>query len=277
MLNRRIIAPMLSKKFDEDYKAVMKSYIIEEQIELTKHLIRVVEFFQEYQKDNSKDPFKSWQKEERVLQEKYRDRFDSFKAKHFYKYFQYDIVITEKDICTLEEYNNMKPEEQVLSEKEINTFLGLCHKDLNNALDYLYLEPADYKIKKEKPMNKEGSVGDIPDKEITRSRQMLAIYYLLKAGFDIEHRKNSNVSDVAKLVHLLTGTKFRDLSNSEIYKKYKAVPNNKEGAELIKDLKFIRPYFAALEINKAVEMVNNDIEKTLQDIPLNERKKYRGE
>jgi hypothetical protein len=276
MLNRRMIAPMLAKKFDEDYKTVMQHYTIEEQIELTKHLINIVELFQEYQKDVTKDPFKSWQQEERILQEKYRDRLQPLKAKSFYKYFNYDIVITEKELFSPEEFNKMQPEEQVLTEKEIDTFLTLCHKDLNNALDYLYLEPADDKIKKEKPMNKEEAIGDMPDKEITRSRQMLTIYYLLKAGFDIEHRKNSNVSDVAKFIHLFTGTKFNGLSSSEIYKKYKAIPNHKEGTELIKDLKFIRPYFQSLEINKAVELINADIEKALKDIPLNERKKYRG-
>jgi hypothetical protein len=186
------------------------------------------------------------------------------------------MVLAEKDLYTANEYNKLPADEQGLTDKEIITFLLTCQKTLNNSLERLYMEEPTEKAQTIKPVSKEESLGDQPDKEITRSRQMLVVYYLLKAGFNIEHRKSSNVSDVAKFIHLMTGTKFNGLSNSDIYKKYKAIPFHKEGAMLIKDLKFIRPYFESLEINEAVKMINEDVEKALLDVPHAERKKYRG-
>ena len=275
MINRRTIPAILAKKFINDYDEVMKHYTVEQQIEITGHLLKVVEFMQEYQENNDNSLFKKWQKEELALAEKYKDTLKPYKAKSFQKYFEYDIILAEKDLYTAKEYNKLPADEQGLSDNEIGTFLLTCQKSLDNSLERLYLQEPHEKVQLSKPASTEESLGATSDKDITRSRQMLAIYYLLKAGFNIEHRKSSNVSDVAKFVHLMTGTKFNGLSNSEIYKKYKAIPSLKEGTELIKDLKFIRPYFESLEINEAVKMINADIEKALLDIPPAERKKYR--
>jgi len=271
MINRRTVPAILAKKFINDYDEVMKHYKAAQQIELTGHLLQVIELMQEYQEGNDDKLFKKWQKEELALAEKFKDTLKPYKAKSFQKYFQYDIILTEKDLYTAKEYNKLPADEQSLSDNEIKTFLLTCQKSLNNSLERIYLQEPSEKTQ----VSNEESFGETSDKDITRSRQMLAIYYLLKASFNIEHRKSSNVSDVAKFVHLLTGTKFNGLNNSEIYKKYKAIPSLKEGAELIKDLKFIRPYLESLEINEAVKMINADIEKALLDIPHAERKKYR--
>jgi hypothetical protein len=271
MINRRTVAAILAKKFINDYDEVMKHYTVEQQVELTGHLLQVIELMQEYQESNDDKLFKKLQKEEMALTAKYKGTLKPYKTKSFHKYFQYDIILAEKGLYTSEEYNKLPGDEQGLSENEIKSFLLTCQKSLNNSLERLYLQEPSGKTQ---PSTEESLNGQ-SDKDITRSRQMLAIYYLLKAGFNIEHRKSSNVSDVAKFVHLMTGTKYSGLSNSEIYKKYKAIPSLKEGAELVKDLKFIRPYFESLEINEAVKMINADIEKALLDIPHAERKKYR--
>ena len=275
MINRRTIAAILIKKFVNDYEEVMKHYGTVQQIELTAHLLKVIEYMQEFQESTDNNWFKKWQKVEMALTEKYKGALKPYKAKSFHKYFQYDIVLAEKDLYTSNEYNKLPADEQGLSANEIQTFLHNCQKILNNSLERIYLEEPSEKAQAIKSVSKEESLGEQQDKDITRSRQMLAMYYLLKAGFNIEHRKNSNVSDVAKFIHLMTGTKFNGLSNSEIYKKYKAIPSHKEGAALIKDLKFIRPYFESLEITEAVKMINEDVEKALLDVPHAERKKYR--
>jgi len=275
MINRRTAAALLAKKFVNDYDEVMKHYETVQQIELTGHVMKIIEFMQEYQKSKDDGLFKKWQREELVLAEKYKNTLKPYKAKSFHKYFQYDIVLTEQDLYTAKEYNKLPANEQGLSDNEIKTFLLTCQKSLNNSLERLYLQEPSEKTQVTKPISKEESLGDQPDKEMTRSRQMLTIYYLLKAVFYIEHRRSTNVSDIAKFVHLMTGIKFNGLNNSDIYKKYQTIPAHKEGAELIKDLRFIRPYFESLGINDAVKMIQTDIEKALLDIPHAERKKYR--
>lgn len=276
MINRNSVVPRLAKMLYDEYKDAMKHYDTEQKIELTEHLLEVIELLRTYQKTKDDTIYKEWGKKEDVLLKKYREKFKPYKIKFFHTYFEFERVALFKDLYTEDEYNSLPPGEQGLSELEINNYLNQVNNGLRASLDILYMEEPSKK-KAEKREVPETTIGDLPDKDITRSRQMLAIYYMLKAGFDIEHRKNSNISDVAKFVHLMTGTKFNGLTNSDIYKKYKGIPSHKEGAELIKDLKFIRPYFMALEIDKAVQMINADIEKALLDIPLSERKKYRGE
>ena len=277
MINRIALPAILAKKFINDYDAVMKHYNTEQQIELTKHLLDILELVKQYQENKNEKLYKDIQSKEKALVEKYKQSLKPYKAKAFYKFFQFDIVVAEKDIYSTAEYNKLPPDEQQLSDTEINTFLNICANILNSSLDRLYLDsPSDT----EKILNSQNSVqeeltADLPDKEITRSRHMLAIYYLLKGDFNIEHRSTHNVSDVAKFIHLLTGTKFSGLTNSEIYKKYKKIPSHKQGAELIKDLKFIRPYFESLQLKDAVALIDSEIQNALKEIPLSERKNYR--
>jgi hypothetical protein len=44
---------------------------------------------------------------------------------------------------------------------------------------------------------------------------------------------------------------------------------------LIADLKFIRSYFEELRIEKAVQLIDEEIQKTLKELPFASRKKYR--
>lgn len=272
MINRNSVVPRLVKMFLDNYKNVMKHYNNAERIEITEHLLEVLELLKNYQKTKDDNLYKEWQKKEDVLLKKYRDKLRPYKAKFFHSYFEFETIILTKELYTAEEYNSLPEEEQGLSEREIKNYLNQIGNGLRAELDSYYMEPTSTGEKKtpEKEL-----LGDQPDKDITRSRQLLAIYYMLKAGFNIEHRKNSNVSDVAKLIHLMTGTKFTTLNSSEIYKKYKDIPAHKKGAQLIKDLKFIKPYFESLDIKEAVRMIDEDINRALQDVPLTERKKYR--
>lgn len=263
MINRIQVTPILIKKFTDDYNGVMKQYNKKQQIELTEHLLKVMELMETYQRTKDENIYKEWQQKEKALAEKYRQALSPYKAKSFYKYFEYDIILAEKGLYTPEEYNRLLGEEQCLSDKEINTFLSICIKGLKDSLEQLYLNSP---LTKETESGKhttanEEPLGDTPDEEITRSRQLLTIYYLLKADFNIEHRTTHSVSDIAKLIHLLTGTKFTSLTHSEIYKMYKRIPGHKRRAELLQDLKFIRPYFESLELKAALELIDSDIKR----------------
>ena len=64
MINRRIAAAILAKKFVNDYDEVIKHYETDQQIELTVHLLKVIELMQEHQQSSDDNLFKKWQKEE---------------------------------------------------------------------------------------------------------------------------------------------------------------------------------------------------------------------
>ena len=118
---------------------------------------------------------------------------------------------------------------------------------------------------------------DEPDKGMTKARQLLAIYYFLKASLGIEGRDSSSISGIARFIHLLTGTKFTTVQNSDIYKKYLQMPNYKKDNQLITDLKFIRPYFVDLGLDSAVKMIDEEINRAINELPFGERKKYKND
>ena len=98
---------------------------------------------------------------------------------------------------------------------------------------------------------------------------------MLKAGWGIEHRDSHYVSAVARFAHLMTGTKITNIQNSDIYKKYSKMPNYKKDEHLIADLKFIRPYFEELHIEKAIQLIDDEIQRAIKELPTVARKKYR--
>jgi hypothetical protein len=52
------------------------------------------------------------------------------------------------------------------------------------------------------------------------------------------------------------------------------IPNYNKEEYLIKDLRFIRPYFEALHIQKALDLIDNEIETSIKELPLSKRKQY---
>ncbi|MGQ0828241.1 MAG: hypothetical protein ACT4ON_07590, partial [Bacteroidota bacterium] len=106
MIQRSSVAARLSQKFFDEYKAVMKHYTIEERIELTKYLQRV---FSLYIRGEEKDNEKAGEinKEHENLIKKYGKNFKYYHDGQLHHYFNFDIVLAEKEIYSLEEYNSM--------------------------------------------------------------------------------------------------------------------------------------------------------------------------
>lgn len=254
-------APLLARRFIRDYDAVVQQYALKQQLEITEHLLGVLDIFLHQEESDQNILYKRYQEREEALLKRYGKTLKPYMDKHFYKYFDFTMVLAEKDIYLQEEFNRLTAAEHSLTVNEINQFLHICHNSLYNAKTFLYLdmEPeATELIAKGTGLPEPAE----QDKDITKARQLLAIYYLLKVGFAIEHRDNNSVSAVTRLAHLLTGTKFTNLQNSDIYKKYSLIPYYKKGDQLIADLQFIRPSFAELNIHEAVRLIDEEINDT---------------
>lgn len=269
-------AAFLIQKFMRDYKTVMKGYEFGQKIELTKHLVLSLDLMFEYNKTGDEAFFNKYREAENALAEKYGRALTPYTQAQFYLYFHFDIVITEKDIYSPETFNTFSAEEQQLSQNEIVSFLRSVKNSLNNALNFLFSQKDVDFIPKFKSEPEAETLSDTEkDKSITKARQLLAIYYLLTSGLNIHAGTDVNTSDAANLVHLLTGTKFTSLQNSEIYKMYRKMPNYKKDAHLIEDLKFIRPYFLGLNMNTIVELIDTEIKTALAEVEYGKRNKLR--
>lgn len=271
MTPRHQIPALLAQLFSRSYSEMLKSYELDQQIELTEHLLQQIKIIKEYQKTQSEKIFSEYTEKETNLLKKYGKHLKPYSEQSFYKFFRFDIAIMEADFYTSKEYNELPYEQQNLSDEEIEHILQLYSNTLANSLHihlYLQKEP-EFELSQSKEIK-----GTEIDKDITEARQLLAIYYLLKTGFRIEHRENKNVSEIARFAHLMTGEKFTTLQKSNIYKKYQLIPNYNKGEYLIKDLQYIKPYFQELGLTKAVEEIDLEIQATIKDLPRIKRKKF---
>lgn len=273
-ISRLQIFNRLTMRFDEDYDQMIRQYDHRQKIELTEHLLQAVRYVDDYVRSGDADDWNKYANAETELLKKYRSDLQPYANAQFYKYFDFKRVLGHKNIIPLEILNAMKSaQEQSLSDEEINLFLSETKRLLSNALYFLYLsDTAD----QAQPVTLNDADNAAPDKEMTKARQLLAIYYFLKASLGIEGRDNNSVSGIARFIHLLTGTKFTTIQNSEIYKKYRQMPNYKSESKLIEDLQYIRPYFADLGLESAVTMVDEEIKRAIKELPFSERQQYRN-
>ncbi|MBW8683529.1 hypothetical protein [Chitinophaga rhizophila] len=252
---RNHVAAPLAQKFQHDYEAIMEHYTVLQQLEISEHLLSLVQLAR--QEGVHSDQFwYQYKAKDLALLKRYGKTLRPYVSKCFYAYFYYDTVLAQKEIYSSEIFNSLTGAEQFLSADEISQFLQLCQNMLEWAINFLYLQKEPEGLDVETvtaPATEE------PDKEATRYRQLLTLYYLLKAGFQTEHRDNGNISDVVRLAHLLTGVKFTSLQNSDIYKKYAKIPDHKAGTQLLADLQYIRPYFTDLHLDSAVALIDEDI------------------
>ena len=274
-ISRLKIFNRLIMKFDADYDQMIRNYSHAQKIEITEHLLRAVGYISDYVQSKDAGDWRKYTDAETELLKKYRSELQPYADAQLYKYFDFRRVLGAKDIIPLETLNAMKSaQEQSLSDEEIELFLDDTKRSLSTTLYFLYLSET-----KETgvpfTLNDCVTVTDEPDKDITKARQLLAIYYFLKAALGIEGRDNNSVSGIARFVHLLTGTKFTTIQNSEIYKKYLQMPNYKSDSKLIQDLKYIRPYFTDIGLESAVTMIDEEIGRAIKKLPFNERQQYK--
>lgn len=253
--NRLQVVPILAQKFMRDMEEVIAPFDLAAKLRIIEHLTTMVEVFGTLPSDQLS--YEKLKANEESLYKEFGKTLMPFVNKHFHEYFYQDSVILHKDVYPLEEYDQLNPADTVLSESEYQSLLQMCRNLLFNAKRFLYLsmEPGPTVEPNQVGLPAETEIEEA-DKEFTKARQLLAIYVLLKAGFNVEHRDGQSVSDVARLAHLLTGTKYSNLQNSDIYKKYRLMPEFKQGAALLEDLLFIRPFFEALQLESACGLID---------------------
>jgi hypothetical protein len=252
----------LFTKFFEQYNEMIAAYTPLQQVELTEHLMRMMQYLEAYAPEKNKEVYKEMAAAETALMKKYGKLLKPYLHQKFHVYFYYDMVLAEKDILTTEQYNNSVPGTQELSVTELEHFAKNCYRSLDTALYFL--------LKELEPEPSLAGPAAMPDEdgtplEPTKARQLLAIHYLLAAGFNTEGRTDISVSSMARFAHFITGAPFTNLQNSEIYKKMRKLPNINKGQTFINDLLHIRRFFAELQLDAAVNMIDKEISREKQE------------
>lgn len=245
----------LIKRVSAEINEVLAQYSTERQIELMKHLAALFNEVQEYYKTKNLLACQPFTNREMALLEKYRSAYIPYEEKNFFSLFDTNKVLLEKGYYTAEEFNALPKEVTALKSQEVFAFCDAMGDLLSDML---------YKTFKED--NEEVTMDNTDEgNDTTEMQQLLAIHYILKAGFDAEARGSNSVSQFTQLAHLLLGKKFTSLQNSNIYKKYKKLPNFDSPAQLVKDLRHLRPYFERLEMKSVVELINKDLQEAEGD------------
>jgi hypothetical protein len=256
---RKQVVHKLTTRFSKEYQETMAQYSTDMQAELTEHLKGLLEQLAEYVEQNmDSSVYTAVNEGEKKLLKKYGNCLAAYWKKKFTQYFDFGHVLAEKEVFTVEQYNSLEEGEQSLQRAEALAFAKNCIRLLEVSLPYIMLQTA--------PDNDTEAVkadaGDVQPEtgnEFTRARQLLAIHYLLEGGFGLGPHSGPDISSLARLAHLLTGTPYTSLQKSEIYKKYRHMPNFKKGPGLIADLLYIRSYFAELGLDSVVKQIDFEI------------------
>jgi hypothetical protein len=250
--------------FEKEYTKLMDKYPPAMQVELTEHLCTVM--FQLIRYGNlaaNSESLDIVAAAEEILLRKYGKHLAPYWNMNFPGYFKLDTILWDRKVFSKEQYNALPLDSKALQPTEAVFFATACLEKLETALTDLMLqaEPADINGITQ-PETITGTAEALTgDKAFTKARQLLAIHFLLSVGFGLEPRNNADVSSIARLCHLLTGTTFTSLQNSEIYKKYLRLPNIKKGLPYITDLQYIRGYFNQIGLQKVIEAIDQEIDR----------------
>ncbi len=271
---RLALLKKLMVQFQADFKGMLQHYEAEQRIELTEHLIAITNCVQEYQWAGDLKHLEKFGEFDDALLKKYRSKLKQFESVDFPAYLMdFPKIISRKEIATYADAAACFPGQSGIGMQEVMLYLSICADYLAKAKRFLYLNDVSTEIPVVALEAVETFSGE-PDSTITKARQILAMYYLLNGVFKLEDKNEASTAAIARFIHLLTGTKYTSIQNSEIYKKYQRMPNYKKGTHLIADLKFILPFFEGPNLEEVVKLINAEIAREMKELPLIERRKF---
>jgi len=130
----------LAFKFMKDHKEMLIHFVLEQQIEITEHLMGLIELMEKNLKENDEANYYEYLRRESVLLKKYGKTLKPFMEKSFCKYFYFEYALIDKGIYTQQQYDEFIPEQKLFSIDEVFDFHQLCLSGLNHNRNMLYLQ-----------------------------------------------------------------------------------------------------------------------------------------
>lgn len=254
----------LAQSCIKDIKEVLEDFKGPQRLEMVEHFWKLFDEIENDFQNGNNEGLESYQKRAEDLLKRYGRTLKPYQSKYFYKLFTFPVLLHITGYYTTEEFNALQNQEYLLSQEDVSQWLDRVRKFLHADRYYYYLE-RDPEF--ETTVNTEISgTREESDKEMTEARRLLAIYYILKVGFNIEPKQSHSAAALARLSHLLLGKPLTDAQNSSIYKKYKKMPEVNSGSVLVKDLRYIRQYFEELDLQNILELIDRQIKSTLKKV-----------
>lgn len=262
----------LAKALADETRLMLMHYQTEQQIELCTHLIEVADIM-EAEPDNAK----SWNTcmvKEDILACRYGKAFKAFYDVDYSKYFD-DDALAKTGLIEPEFYQLLPTEQQTLTLQEQKDFWLIASGFIRRIRREIYLckEPEFGNYEGQKIEEEENK----PGKQGTRAQLLLTFYYLLKAGFGIQHRSTNYTSTIVHFLHYVMQVDFTTMQKSDLYKKYLRMPNYKQSeARLMEDLRFVRSKLTPIEeFAPAIKLIDAEIERAYKELPAQLRRQLR--
>lgn len=254
----------LAQHYSKLIEKLLAPFETEQRIELSEHFLKTFSEVEEYYVNRNKEVFDRYRQRDTALLKKYGKTYKDISNAHFSRLFDFTILLVETEYYTTEEFNQLKDQENQLSKLDIEQLVYAMRSFLDYSMAFSYME-REPQFEERKTEELSGTT-EAADKEMTEARRLLAIYYILKTGLNIEPKRSHSASALARLAHLLFGKPFTNAQNSSIYKKYKKMPEFNSGSVLVKDLRYIRQYFEELDLQNILELIDGQIKSTLKKV-----------
>lgn len=105
----------------------------------------------------------------------------------------------------------------------------------------------------------------LPTRPTLSNSQLVLVCYYVLLSWDLRPRIHVNLTDVARFIHSITGIPYKNIDNSDIYRKLLLVPHLKSDQGLIKDLEVVQNLFLQLELKEAYLLVEKEITRIRQE------------
>jgi hypothetical protein len=139
-IDRSRVPDLLVRKYMKDYEACLVDFPDTKKIDLLEHLLDCLDIFERYVANPTDENYKVYSDKE------YGSRLQTYYHKKIYLYYGDDQALIEKEIYTVEEWNNLG-KMQKLSPEEFARFIPACRRVLYLERQFLllYLPPEDEK------------------------------------------------------------------------------------------------------------------------------------
>jgi len=195
------------------------------------------------------------------LMAKFRSKMKAFVDRNLPHYFSEDEMYQE----SINERLHINPA-VILDSEEFFEFTGRLNNILTIYKTNLYLTESNSEdeidnlqgLAEQNSNEAKKSSFNIGNKEFTRNRQALAMYYLFKS-IGITPRLDIPLSALARLAHLLSAMPYDNINNSPIYDSIKVLPDMKSETHKLEDLMFVKKHFHFVKHTAAIELIEKEI------------------
>jgi hypothetical protein len=146
-IDRRKVPSLLARKYMKDYEASLADFPDDKKIDFLEHLLECLDIFERYIADPTPENYMIYADKENAFLKIHGKRLKMYNQTRMYLYYGDSQVLVEKEIYTVDEWNNLG-KSQKLSSDEFVDFISLCKNSLNLERQYLWLAqtPEDEKV-----------------------------------------------------------------------------------------------------------------------------------